>query len=109
MASHRHHVSLLGYGLTFVALIVLSGLTLGAAFLELGRWGMVVSLSIAGIKALLIALFFMHLVEQPAANRFAALTAVLLAGLLVGLMVVDIATRPGLQGDVQPRRWADAP
>lgn len=113
MGPSKHHVSLLGYVLTFAALLVLSGLTLGAAFLDLGRWSMVLALGIASIKALLVALFFMHLVEQSTTNRFVALTGVVFVGLLVGLMVVDVDTRRGLDGDVgevvEKRQWSDAP
>ena len=44
----------------FLALMVFTGLTVGAAFINLGPFNAVVALTIAVIKALLVILFFMH-------------------------------------------------
>lgn len=55
------HVAPLGlYGLVYVSLITLTGLTVGAAFLDLGPMSTAVALAIAGLKATLVALYFMH-------------------------------------------------
>jgi cytochrome c oxidase subunit 4 len=57
-----HHVVPLRVYLTvFIALMVLLALTIGAAFLHLGPFGLPVALTIAALKALLIVLYFMHL------------------------------------------------
>src|SRR2546422_3364330 len=45
----------------WVALLVLLALTVGAAYIHLGRLNPVVALSIAVIKAVIIMLYFMHL------------------------------------------------
>lgn len=92
----KHHVTPLGYLATFGALLLLSGITLALSFVHLGRWSVAIALLIASTKALLVALFFMHLVEQRTTNRLVAVTAIVFVGLLVGLMVVDVDTRPGL-------------
>lgn len=102
MTTHPH-VTPLGYALTFLALLVLSGLTLAVSFVQLGIWSVVIAMAIAGGKALLVALFFMHLIEQRASNRFVALSSLALVGTLIALMVVDVDTRPALLGDVQLR------
>ena len=96
-AEHRH-VSLAGYLGTFAALVVLAVLSLALSFAGLGAWGMPIALAIAAIKALLVALFFMHLVEQPSANSFVALSAFVLVVLLVGVTVVDVETRTSQSG-----------
>ena len=49
------------YVLVFGALLGLRLITLGVAFVDLGLLNMVVALAIATTKALLIALYFMHL------------------------------------------------
>jgi cytochrome c oxidase subunit 4 len=45
----------------FVALLGLTLLTVGVAFLELGPCNTIIALTIAAAKALLVLLFFMHL------------------------------------------------
>ena len=97
------HVTPLGYALTFGALLLLTGLTLGLSFVDLGRWSVPVALTIASTKASLVALFFMHLVEQRTSNRLVAVTGIVFVGLLVGLMVVDVDTRPAMEGDLVDR------
>lgn len=47
------------YGI-FFALLVLTGVTVGAAFVDMGAMNTVVALSIAVVKALLVILYFMH-------------------------------------------------
>ncbi len=60
--SHEEHhiVSPRTYLLVFGALLVGTGLTVGAAFVEMGPFNPVVAILIACIKAVLVILFFMH-------------------------------------------------
>jgi cytochrome c oxidase subunit IV len=97
------HLGPLGYGVTFGVLLLLTGVTLGLSYVDLGRFGVPIALAIASTKALLVALFFMHLVEQRASNRIVAATAIAFVALLVTLMVVDVDTRPGMQGEMLER------
>lgn len=84
------------YALTFAVLMVLSGLTLGLSFLSLGPGGPALAMAIAAAKAALLALFFMHLVEQRAANALTLGVALVLVALFVGITVGEVATRaPG--------------
>ncbi len=87
------HVSGLGYALTFLALVALASLSLGLSFLHWPTGDLTVSLVIAGIKAVLVLFFFMHLVEQRFTNRVTVLVSVLFVSLLVGLTAADVATR----------------
>jgi cytochrome c oxidase subunit 4 len=57
--SHSHPTPKL-YLLIISILIVLTCLTWGIAFKDLGIWNPVVALTIAVIKAVLVILFFMH-------------------------------------------------
>jgi cytochrome c oxidase subunit 4 len=45
----------------FAALVGLTALTLGTAYVDFGVWNVVITLVIAGAKATLVLLFFMHL------------------------------------------------
>ncbi len=42
------------------ALFILLGLTIGIALIDLGEWNVVVALTIAVIKGVLVVLYFMH-------------------------------------------------
>ena len=74
------------YLLTWVGLLLLLGLTMAAYALELG---FTLSLAIALLKAILIALVFMHLLWSHAVARLAMLTGALLLALFVGLTLAD--------------------
>jgi cytochrome c oxidase subunit 4 len=74
------------YYTVFACLIVLTLVTVGASFLELGRWHTPLGLTIAASKATLVALFFMHL------RSSARLTWVVIGGSLVWLGVLIILT-----------------
>lgn len=52
--------SLRTYFVVFALLLVLTGVTVGVSFIELGRANIVVALTVAVAKALLVVLFFMH-------------------------------------------------
>lgn len=45
----------------FAALIILTGITVAATWVDLGPWNLVAAMVIATIKAALVALYFMHL------------------------------------------------
>jgi cytochrome c oxidase subunit 4 len=75
-------------------LLALTGLTFGLAFVHLGAWSMPVALLVASVKSLLVAAFFMHLVEQGATNRIVAAVGIVFLALLCGLMILDVTHRP---------------
>jgi cytochrome c oxidase subunit IV len=59
---HEHHV--VGprtYGLILACLMVLTAVTTGVAYLDLGVLNPVIALAIACLKAVLVILFFMHI------------------------------------------------
>ena len=49
------------YYIVYVVLLILLGLTVVAARIELGAWSTAVALTIAAVKAMLVLLYFMHL------------------------------------------------
>ncbi len=79
--------------LVWVALMVLLLLTFGSAWLKLGPWNNVINLGIAAAKALLVAIFFMHLRRGSALLRIVAAIALLMLALLFGISHADYATR----------------
>ena len=81
------------YFLTFAALLVLLALTAAAAFVPTGKWAVVISLSIAVTKAMLIVLFFMHLREAVPLVRVFAFAGVFWLMLLLTFLLSDYLTR----------------
>lgn len=85
-----------------VALLVLTAVTIGAAYLDLGRFNPLVALTIAGTKATLVGLFFMHLRYSGPLTRLSAAGGLVVLGILIGLMLVDFE---GRRDDPNVPRW----
>jgi cytochrome c oxidase subunit 4 len=81
------------YVWTWLALLVLSCITFGVSLAGLGGAGTAIGLAIAAMKSLLIAIFFMHLVEQRIANAYVLIAALTLVSFLVALSAADVLTR----------------
>ena len=81
------------YYAVFAALIVLTLLTVCISFLELGPLHTVAGLTIAVVKALLVALFFMHLLHSDKVNWLAIGAGLFWLGILIGLTLSDYLTR----------------
>ena len=63
--SHSHHPHVLPLSVYMgvgAALFVLTGVTVGVSYIDLGgTWNLIVAMAVASVKALLVALVFMHL------------------------------------------------
>ena len=76
------------YVLVFVALIVLTVVTVWISRHDFGTWNIVVAMLVASIKAMLVALFFMHLkYENPTTWLYAFFPILLLGFLLAGVFI----------------------
>ena len=89
----EHGSAVRTYARCLLALLVLSALALGGALVHLGAFTLPVALVIAGVKATLVAAYFMHLIDQPPSHRIAAVSSLLLLLILIALAAGDIATR----------------
>ena len=81
------------YLVVAAVLLLLTGLTIGVAFLPLGEWHSPVALGIAALKAVLIGLFFMHLRVSTPTTRLAALAGLFWLGILLAGTLDDVVTR----------------
>jgi len=81
------------YILNYLALLFLTALTTAVSFLDMGPFNTVAAIGIAGAKALLIAFFFMHLVDSPALVRVVAIGALIWFSILMSLTLGDYVTR----------------
>ena len=69
----EHIASKKMYFSVFLALMVLTAVTIGVAFVDLGPLNIFVALAIAALKATLVILFFMHVKYS---NRLTAMVVV---------------------------------
>src|SRR5947208_1050322 len=81
------------YYTVFGTLIGLTFLTIGISFLELGEWHTVVGLTIAVCKAVLVALFFMHLLFSSRLTWIVLVGGLFWLGILMALTLADYLTR----------------
>lgn len=82
------------YVAVWIALLLLTALTVALGRLHLaGSWGLLVALAIAVVKSTLVVLFFMHLWDHGGANRLVLATTLVFVALLIGLVLLDSATR----------------
>jgi cytochrome c oxidase subunit IV len=86
------------YLLVFAILLVLTYTTYTVAFIDLGPWSVAVALAIAIGKALLVALFFMHLRYSPRLIWIVAAGGLFWLGILLALTLSDYLTRGWLAG-----------
>jgi len=77
----------------FVALLVLLVATVGAAYLPLGVLHVPIAMTIAVAKAVLIVLFFMHLLYSHRLMMVVSVAAFLWLGILIALTLNDYFSR----------------
>ena len=91
----------MSYLLTWLSLMALLALTTASSYIPMGAWNTAANMGISCAKALLIALFFMHLGRGSALLRLAAITGLLWLALLLGLSWADLGTRT-----ISPAPWS---
>lgn len=73
----------------FLALIVLTVLTVFQSTLELGNTELIVSLAIATIKASLVILFFMHMIHDKPLHAILFIGSFIFVALFLGFTLMD--------------------
>jgi cytochrome c oxidase subunit 4 len=95
MSEHSEHVVPLRTNVAvWLALLILTGVTTGIAFIDLGPLNTIVALVIATCKALLVVLIFMHVkYASDKLVKVVVISAVFFLLLLLGLSLADYSTR----------------
>ena len=88
------------YGV-FLALLVGTGLTVAAAFVNMGAMNNVVMLTIACIKALLVILFFMHVRWSTRLTWVVVAAGFFWLLILFGITMTDYLTRGWVEGTLK--------
>jgi cytochrome c oxidase subunit IV len=77
----------------FLALMALTALTVGAAFIDMGNANTLVALGIAALKATLVILFFMHVKGNTKLVPIVILAGLFFLFLLFAFLAADYGTR----------------
>ena len=88
------HVSSIGLYLTiFFALMILTGVTVAAAFVNLGQFNFAVAMLIAGFKASLVVWYFMHVKYQSHLTKLTVATGLFFLSILLGMSLIDYMSK----------------
>jgi cytochrome c oxidase subunit 4 len=94
MSGHSSHVvPVRVYVGVFLALMVLTAVTVWAAGQDFGALNTVVALAIAVTKATLVVLFFMHVKYGSALVKLAVVGAIAWLGIMLAITMSDYASR----------------
>ncbi|HEX4808782.1 MAG TPA: cytochrome C oxidase subunit IV family protein [Bryobacteraceae bacterium] len=86
----------------FLALLVLTGTTIGIDYINLGEWNVVVALAIAVIKASMVAWIFMGVRHVTNLTRLFVIAGITWLSFLILLTFADYTTR---SWQYQPHAW----
>jgi len=100
-ATHSEHiVSAKTYLIVGAALFVLTGITVGISFIDLGPFNLVVAMGVAALKASLVVLVFMHLFYDDKLYLTIFLMGVLMLAIFIILTLFDTMRRDDIYQEV---------
>jgi len=100
MSDHTHTEHIASHGLYFTifgALMLLTAMTVGVTYVDLGDANLLVAMGIAIVKATLVVLFFMHVKWSGRLIHVTVITALVFLGFLALFTFGDYFTR-GMMG-----------
>lgn len=89
----HHHGGPAIYTANLFGLLILTGITVGASYIDFGPANVAIALIIATCKAILVALFFMHLKWDKPVNAIAAVAGFLFLGIFLMFDLLDLDHR----------------
>jgi cytochrome c oxidase subunit IV len=100
---HTEHIVKPGTYLAIItALMILTGITVYAAFVDLGKYNIVVALAIATLKATLVVLIFMHAKYSPRRTQLVIIAGIFWLALLLFMTLSDYVSRVDYRGVRSP-------
>lgn len=97
MAGHtsgpHHVVPTRVYYTIFAGLMLLTGVTVAIAYVDLGPWNTVVAVVIACFKAMIVVLYFMHVKYSTRLIKLTVIAGLYWMGILMALTLGDYLTR----------------
>ena len=80
-----------------MVLLILTAITVGASYINFGSGNVVIALSIATIKAIIVALIFMHLLHDKPVNAVIAVAGFVFLGIFLMFDFLDVDSRTNPQ------------
>ena len=93
MSGNHHVVPTRIYYAIFATLMVLTGVTVAIAYVDLGPWNTVVAVAIACFKAMIVVLYFMHVKYSTRLIKLTVIAGLYWMGILITLTLGDYLTR----------------
>jgi cytochrome c oxidase subunit 4 len=91
---HAHTIVGPGVYVTILlALLVGTGLTVWASFIDLGPWNPVIALAIATTKAMLVVLYFMHVKYSTKLTKLTVSAGIFMFLVLISMTLADYISR----------------
>ena len=91
--AEHHIVTPFQYILVFATLLVFTGITVGAAFLDMGVLNPIIALGIACFKAVVVILFFMHVKYQSKLVKMTVAAGFFTFIVLITMTLTDYMSR----------------
>ncbi|MGA2560469.1 MAG: cytochrome C oxidase subunit IV family protein [Terracidiphilus sp.] len=91
--SQHHVVSPMIYLGVFITLLIFTGLTVAASFVEMGVFNPIVALAIGCIKAVIVVLFFMHVKYSSKLTKLTVFAGIFTFLVLIGMTLADYFSR----------------
>ncbi len=104
-AVHPHISSVAFYVAVFAGLLVLTGMTVGQSYVDLGSLNIVLVILIATLKASLVVTFFMHLKWDNKFNLLIFLSTIFFIGVFFAYTMHDTNNRGALDPDQNMKIW----
>lgn len=98
-AVHVHIASTQFYIGIFVALVILTILTVKVSYYDFGEANVLIAIAIATAKASLVSIFFMHLAHDKKFNALTFVSAFLFLGIFIVFTYDDLGRRAELDND----------
>ncbi len=91
--AEHHIVTPIQYVLVFATLLVFTGITVGAAYIDLGALNPVIALGIASFKMCIVLLFFMHAKYQSRLIKMTIGSGFFVFLILITMTLTDYISR----------------
>ena len=102
---HVHVSSVPFYIAVFLGLFVLTGMTVGQSYVDLGKLNIVIVVLIATMKASLVVTFFMHLRWDNKFNALIFISTIFFIGIFFAYTLHDTDRRGELDPDQNVKVW----
>jgi cytochrome c oxidase subunit 4 len=90
---HAHIIPYRTFIIVWIALLILTGVTVAVAQYHFGAWNIWIALGIATIKSGLVVAFFMHMKYEQRLFKLSLFSALAILAIFIGLTFFDVLYR----------------